>query len=242
LNNLYKNIDKFEQSVHDSRQDKKEAIRVKKTLYSLMLSDDVVQAVDAAAHRMGTSRSGLVNQILADYVSVPTPERRISDIFQAIEELMSPSRELVPFFAPGSPTMSLKSSLAYKYRPTVKYEVELHPAGDSLGELSVIFRTQSAALISDMTDFFRLWVRIENKHLAPLLGHALECALYDGKFVRPIVLLSSRECTAEEAAGAISGYVQLFDRLLKSFLGSELTAEEIEQSYCGALSGQPILI
>jgi metal-responsive CopG/Arc/MetJ family transcriptional regulator len=75
---------------------------MKKTLYSLMLSDDVVQAVDAA-HRMGTSRSNLVNQILAEYVSVPTPERRISDIFTAIEKLMSPGRELVPFFAPGSP-------------------------------------------------------------------------------------------------------------------------------------------
>ena len=42
--------------------------------------------------------------------------------------------------------MSLKSSLEYKYRPTVKYEVELYENGqDSIGELSVIFRTQSAA-------------------------------------------------------------------------------------------------
>lgn len=58
--------------------------------------------------------------------------------------------------------MSLKSSLEYKYRPTVKYEVELYENGqDSIGELSVIFRTQSAALISDMTDFFRLWHSIE---------------------------------------------------------------------------------
>ena len=81
---------------------------MKKNLYSLTLSDDVVREVDALAHRMGTNRSALVNQILA------TPERRWNDIFEAIEELMTPTRELVPFFAPGSSTMSLKSSLSYK--------------------------------------------------------------------------------------------------------------------------------
>ena len=46
---------------------------MKKNLYSLTLSDDVVREVDALAHRMGTNRSALVNQILAEYVSVPTP-------------------------------------------------------------------------------------------------------------------------------------------------------------------------
>ena len=39
---------------------------MKKNLYSLTLSDDVVREVDALAHRMGTNRSALVNQILAD--------------------------------------------------------------------------------------------------------------------------------------------------------------------------------
>ena len=59
-----------------------------------------MREVDALAHRMGTNRSALVNQILAEYVSVPTPERRWNDIFEAIEELMTPTRELVPFFGP----------------------------------------------------------------------------------------------------------------------------------------------
>ena len=87
---------------------------MKKTLYSLTLSEDVVRAVDAMAHQMGMSRSGLVNQILADYVSVTTPERHINQVFQAIQALVAPGRELVPFFTPNSATMSLKSSLMYK--------------------------------------------------------------------------------------------------------------------------------
>lgn len=216
---------------------------MEKTVYSLILSDDVVQAVDSAARRMGVSRSALVNQILADYVSVPTPERRIQDIFQAIEQLVAPSQGLVPFFAPNSPTMSLKSSLTYKYRPTVKYEVELsRSAGDSMGALSVIFRTQSSSLISAMSDFFRLWVRIENIHLAPLLGKSIACALYDGKFVRPIAAPRGPGCSAEEIAGALSGYIQLFDRLLKGYLSGDLAAQGVERIYCSDLDNRTLLI
>ena len=189
---------------------------MKKTLYSLMLSDEVVREVDALAHRLGTNRSNLINQILADYVSVTTPERRISDIFHAVEQMMAPSRELVPFFAPNALTMSLKSSLEYKYRPTVKYEVQLFRTLEgSLGELSVVFRTQSAALIEAMTSFFRLWKHIEDKLLGPLLPQEIDYALYDGKFVRSIAVPRGRDCTAEDIAAALSDYIKLFDRLMK---------------------------
>ena len=215
---------------------------MKKNLYSLTLSDDVVREVDALAHRMGTNRSALVNQILAEYVSVPTPERRWNDIFEAIEALVSPSRELVPFFAPNSQSMSLKSSLAYKYRPTVKYEVDLDGGEDTLGTLNVVFRTQSAALISAMTSFFRLWVQIEDKCLAPLLGSSISCALYDGRFVRPLAMPRGKALTADDVAGAISAYVQLFDRLLKGYLDGSLSASDVEMAYRGDLRSRALLI
>ena len=216
---------------------------MKKTLYSLMLSEDVVAEVDRLAHRMGTNRSNLINQILAEHVDLVTPERRINDIFTAIEQLMTPSRELVPFVSPNAMTMSLKSSLEYKYRPTVKYEVELY-RGDSdyLGELTVIFRTQSAALISAMTSFFRLWVQIEDKCLAPLLGSSISCALYDGRFVRPLAMPRGKALTAADVAGAISAYVQLFDRLLKGYLDGSLSASDVEMAYRGDLRSRALLI
>ena len=215
---------------------------MKKNLYSLTLSDDVVREVDVLAHRMGTNRSALVNRILAEYVSVPTPERRWNDIFEAIEALVSPSRELVPFFAPNSQSMSLKSSLAYKYRPTVKYEVDLGGGEDTLGTLNVVFRTQSAALISAMTSFFRLWVQIEDKCLAPLLGSSISCALYDGRFVRPLAMPRGKALTADDVAGAISAYVQLFDRLLKGYLDGSLSASDVEMAYRGDLRSRTLLI
>ena len=216
---------------------------LKKTLYSLMLSDDVVRAVDELAHSLGTNRSSLINQILADYVSITTPERRINDIFHAVEQMLAPSRELVPFFSPRALTMSLKSSLEYKYRPTVKYEVQLFRSTDGpLGELSVVFRTQSAALIEAMTQFFRLWKHTEDRLLAPLISEELDYALYDGKFVRTIAVPRGRDVTAEEVAEALSDYIKLFDRLMKGWLSGRLDANDVQSEYYADLSRRKLYI
>ena len=215
---------------------------MKKTLYSLMLSDEVVREVDALAHRMGATRSGLINQILAEYVGYVTPERRIRDVLSAVEQLLQPSRELVPFFAPNSFSMSLKSSLEYKYRPTVKYEVELYRGREeTIGQLSVVFRTQSIALIEAMTEFFRLWKQIEDTHLKPLTGAEIDYALYEGKFVRSLAA-PDRECSADELAAALSEYIKLFDKLMKAWLAGRLDAHDVEAAYFSQMRNSPIHI
>lgn len=215
---------------------------MKKTLYSLVLNDEVVREVDALAHRMGTNRSNLINQILAEYVNYTTPEQRINQVLSTIEELMAPSRDLVPFFSPNSYTMSLKSSLEYKYRPTVKYEVELYRGvGDSIGELTVLFRTQSMSLIQSMTEFFRLWKQVEDAHLRPLTGQSIDYALYEGKFLRSIAA-PNKDCTTQELATALSNYITLFDKLLKGYLADRYSPHEIEGAYCSYLNNASIYV
>lgn len=216
---------------------------MKKTLYSLMLSDEVVAEVDRLAHRLGTNRSNLINQILAEHVNLVTPERRINDIFSAIEQMMTPSRELVPFVSPNTMTMSLKSSLEYKYRPTVKYEVELYRGdSDSLGELTVIFRTQSASLIRSMTEFFRIWKSVEDAHLRPLMEQEPpKYALYDGKFIRSISV-PAHDCSSDELAKVIAEYIKLFDTMMKGYLSGRLNARDIEACYFSQLRRADILI
>ncbi len=203
---------------------------MKKTLYSLMLSDDVVREIDILAHRMGTNRSNFVNRILAEHVSLTTPEQQINDIFSTLEKLISPYRELVPFFEPNTPTMSFKSCLEYKYRPTVRYEVELYtvPQKNAAGTLSVIFRTQSASLIEAMTGFFRLWKNIEDAYLAPV-SVAREYSLYDGKFVRTIV--SADNISSRATAEGICEYVKLFDVLMKRYISGNINAEGVALIY-----------
>ncbi len=216
---------------------------MKKTLYSLMLSDDVVRAVDALAHRMNTNRSALVNQILAEYVDMVTPERRVQDIFRQISEILDTDGALVPFITPNATTMSLKSSLQYRYRPTVKYSVELYrDRQEALGELSVVFRTQSQELLDAMGQFFRLWKQVEDELIAPYISRPVDYALYAGKFTRTIALPGRRDYSTADVAGAISAYVRLFDRLMKGYLAGELDSRAVEREYLNWLrEGNTIL-
>lgn len=61
----------------DKRQCLKERdeSKVNKSVYSLVLADDVVEAIDRLAYSMNTSRSNLINQILAERVQLLTPEK-----------------------------------------------------------------------------------------------------------------------------------------------------------------------
>ena len=122
------------------------------------------------------------------------------------------------------------------------FVVELYENGqDSIGELSVIFRTQSAALISDMTDFFRLWHSIEQKYLPHYGVENIDYALYYNKFCRSIVVPNKNSST-EELAQAISGYIELFDKLMKGFLAGRYSPADIEHCYAEYIARQSIII
>jgi hypothetical protein len=140
--------------------------------------------------------------------------------------------------------MSLKSSLEYKYRPTVKYEVALFAGStEELGELSVVFRTQSAQLLGSMAQFFRLWKRLEDTHLTPYRdAPAPRYALYEGKFTRTLALPRDHDYTSEEIAKAISDYIQLFDHLMKGYLAGRYTARNVEEIFYSQLTLNQILV
>ena len=209
-----------------------------KSLYSLMLMDEVVEEIDKLALRMNTNRSNLVNQILADYVSVSTPEKQIDSIFRQMEELIGRSPELVPLVMPNQLSMSVKSSLQYKYRPTVRYVVQLNRVpGDTLGELTVNFRSQSASLLSVMAKFFVFWKRLEDAYISGYYEPgALRYELSESKFVRTIALPRGRNYKEEDLGKAISSYVTMFDELMKGFLAGKYSERELERRYVAYLN------
>ncbi len=136
-----------------------------KSMYSLILNDDVVRAVDRLAYQYNTSRSAMIERILAQYVSYMTPEERIRQVFDEIESMLigdeSPFQILVK---PSSSQLSLRSALSYKYNPTVRYSVELVDSGaEPVLQLKVLLRSQNRTLIEYMNEFFRLWQGLEQK-------------------------------------------------------------------------------
>ncbi len=213
-----------------------------KSVYSLVLTDDVVAEIDRIAYENGTSRSNTVNQILAEYVSYDTPEKRIREVFSEVENLLTGSSRFQVMMQPSDSMFSLRSALAYKYNPTVRYSVELNRnLQPAIGELRVSVRSQSSALRLYMLQFFKLWSRIEQN----LVGH-VECAMADDRYIRRLAVAEDRKLDNEALGQAIAEYIRLFDTALKLFFNNldqpETAIARVESLYGDYLRKNPAIL
>ena len=212
-------------------------------MYSLILAEDVVNAIDKLAEEENTNRSNLINEILAEYVSVTTPEKRINDIFHGIEDLFKQLTGQQVYYQQHDNTLSIKSALEYRYRPTIRYEVELYRTQDgTVGELKVNFRTQSPQLLNRLTEFFAMWTRLEELYVARYFNDSeINYTLDETRWTRTLAVPKNAGYDDKELSRAITDYVSTFDRLMKKRL-SGAAATEIENEYLDALNGGMIII
>ncbi|MHC1747879.1 MAG: hypothetical protein AB9856_05735 [Cellulosilyticaceae bacterium] len=185
---------------------------MKRSVYSLVLMDDVVEAIDALAYAMNTSRSNLINQILAERVALTTPEMRMQAIFEEMTELLGSYQNFKVQNQASDTMLSIRSVLKYKYNPTIRYAISLnrsdHPYS---GELKIISRTQSAVLAHYLHTFFGVWTQLERQ--CDLPGWSIE---EGGKWNRKIVFKNvNYPLSCEAAASAIADYIRVIDEGLK---------------------------
>ena len=210
---------------------------MKKSVYSLVLSDDVIAAVDRAAYQNGLSRSAMINRILAQAVSYTTPEQRMSEIFSQVERLLN-GEVFQSLSQPSDSMMSLRSALAYKYNPNVRYSVELYPDRPGEGELRVSLRSQSSALILYLGQFFRLWAKIEQAYVG-----GADCVIQDGKYARRLKLPA--RVSHREQGAVLAGYIRAMEQGLRGFFHSlddpRQAAAAVEQAYQNYLKQYPAI-
>lgn len=190
-----------------------------KSVYSLVLMNRVVEGIDGAAHLLGTSRSNLINQVLADYLSLYTPERRMKDIFDEMLSLMGGSEIFQVQAQPSDAMLSIRSALRYRYKPTIRYGVELYRGGGApAGELRVSIRTQSQPVLEALEGFAGYWGALEARHLGKIFpeGGGDFWVLTQGRLARPFFLPKGEAGeSAQGLALAITQYIQYLDRALK---------------------------
>lgn len=217
---------------------------MKKNMYSLMLAEDVIRAIDDLAEEKGTNRSNLVNQILAEYVSLKTPEKRVQNIFDIVENILGKQSQLL-YSHPSDMTMSIKSSLRYHYRPTIRYEVEMYRTpSQTIGQLKIIFRTTSSELLIELTRFFKIWMQLEDIYIRKFFPkNAIQYGMEAGKFLRTFALPNDSNYSEEQTGNAISHYIATFDEMLKNFLAGEYSStQEMEERYLQYLNSGVQLI
>lgn len=215
-----------------------------KSIYSLVLSDDVVDAVDALARTEGMSRSAMINRILAERVAYTTPEMRLRDILQSLARSMN--GEFMLAEQPTGSTLVCRTSLKYRYKPTVKYSVEIYSEnGRRAGQLRVSFRTQNAQLIADLMGFFRCWAALEQKNIADKLSNDIVYTIADGRFERTLNMPRG-QITDEELGTAVAEYMAMFDGAMKAYFAElpddENAAFTAGEYYRAEISRQSVIV
>lgn len=203
-----------------------------KSVYSLVMDDEIIEAVDRAAYQMGTSRSNLINQILAQQLSCTTPEMRMKKVFSQVEQLMAERENFQVQFQSSDAIIYIRSALSYKYRPTVRYTLELYRNSKPLiGELRVTMRTQSKPLIALLNGFYECWQYLENALIGGWFPKGVVPAQSDGsgKYIRQFLTPEGETRSTEELAQALSDYIQLFDGALKLYFAEDEPKEALSQ-------------
>ena len=218
-----------------------------KSVYSLVLMDNVVSEVDKLAYELGTSRSNLINQILAEYVRYTTPEMRMRAIFDEMEKLMQGVESFQIQPQPSDAMLTIRSALRYKYKPTIRYSVELYRGKEkTVGALKVSFRTQSQPLIEMLTVFFELWARMESHYRAQLGLENAEYAIEMGRLIRKFTPQTEQDLTEQQLADGMSEYIRMFDGAIKCFFahsGDQAVAlPQMEHLYRQYLASAHILL
>lgn len=217
---------------------------MKKNMYSLMLSKNLVQEIDILAYKKNTNRSNLINHILAEYLSLSTPEMHIKEVFDSLALIMKKTDHFVIQNISSDSTLYIKSSLDYKYKPTIRYALELYKNRDScIGSLKIQFRTQSELLIGYLNDFFAIWIELEKKYRLDNLSYSYKLyKIGHNKFER-VFLTPEVETGSQELSHAIHHYIEAFDSILKLFLNNpDLEYFMIEKEYAAALNNCMLLI
>lgn len=209
---------------------------MKRSVYSLVLSDDIIKAVDKEAYRRGTSRSNLINQILAEQLSCITPEMRMRDIFDAVSDLVSGNFQIQQ--QRSASLLTLRTALEFKYRPTINYKVELERSPENfLGTLKIQIRTQNEKLIEMFNSFFVYRIKFEMIQLAARGYNNYTCNLSSGLFTRKFL---NGPLSEEQAGTAISRYLTNLNDSMQSFFSAPLnfneSAPEFENDYKNMLN------
>lgn len=185
-----------------------------KSMYTLILLDELVDAVDRLAYENSASRSGIINQILAQHLSMITPEMRIAEIYAAAARVAASHQALQVQNQQAGSMLVVKSAIHYKYNPTIRYSVEITVSDRAYtGEFKVLSRSQSDALLSRLTVFYELWSQVEHTCLSEKFSTLqLKYSIAGGRFRRWLILEREGESFDSHGLGeAIGKYIGAFD-------------------------------
>lgn len=179
-----------------------------KSVYSLMLFDEIVEKIDQIAYTNNTNRSQLINDILAEKIGLVTPEQKIQKILEQLDENFSDTLSVSQINKNSS--IQFGKSLKYKYRPKVRYSYEfISNKRGKYAVLKISSRTKSENLNDHFDAFFKLIETIEQNQKDDH-GNLTE-NLTNHKFVRAFEEEGELSQDIETVTDNLTRYLKMID-------------------------------
>ena len=212
-----------------------------KSVYSIVLNDEVVDMVDKMARVNGVSRSLMIEKLLATAVGYETPESRINDILTEIERLVTVGSDMRYLSQPSGYMASIMSALSYRYNPAVKYSVEIFKNSDYLGRLKVALRTQNPVLINMVSDFYTYYCYLEKTYY-----NENARTIFDGMKMTRLFNFPKVNVGSESLAAVLTKYVQDFDELMNLYFlnvqkNADMALKKVEQKFIELKKGAIVI-
>ncbi|AFA49205.1 hypothetical protein [Acetobacterium woodii] len=185
-----------------------------KSVYSLMLFDEIVEKIDQIAYENNTNRSQLINDILAEKIGLVTPEQKIQKILEQLDENFSDTLSVSQINKNSS--IQFGKSLKYKYRPKVRYSYEfISSKRGKYAVLKVSSRTKSENLNDHFDEFFKLITGIEKEERVDHIDSAEN--LTNHKFVRAFEDEAELTQDIETVTENLTCYLKMIDHAMNLY-------------------------
>ncbi len=210
-----------------------------KQIYSLVLSDQVIEKVDREAVIKGSNRSQIINDMLCQTFGIWTPDLKMNRVMDLMSETLRDIETMQMVSASHGNTLQLRTTVAYKYNPKLKYVVEMsgksHP---TMAVLKIYSRTTSELFLQSLVMFFGYLNDFEEQTKASINFRQVisEGYAFDEKrFVKEIQCdWTTKDVEAEAIARYLSNYILFLDESIKMYFNASGNWQFIDQQM-GAL-------
>lgn len=193
-----------------------------KQIYSLVLSEQVIEKVDREALIRGGNRSQIINDILCKSFGVWTPDLKMNRVMDLMSETLRELETLQMVSATHGNTLQLRTTVSYKYKPKLKYVIEMsgksHPV---MANLKVYSRTTSEPFLQCLVMFFGYLSDFEETVFGSIGHREVSSTGYtyeDNRFIKQFMCdWTTTDVEAEAIAGYLTSYIQFLDEGLKLF-------------------------
>jgi hypothetical protein len=193
-----------------------------RSMYSLILSDRVVEAIDREAYRQQCNRSRMIERILAQHMGIETKEAQVRDMMEEIARQLSLLDRIQVLPNREARSLVYQAPVRFKYNPTLKYRLEWQEAGGGYrAVLKIVSRTTSRPLADALETFFLNMNQWEREY-APFVQGENRLYRNEGKgTIQFVKTIYAGPAAYEGMSQLLSRYLVMLNEAMEAYFSSD---------------------